>query len=109
MLLSFVVAAFVVIALPSEGEAGAQSHAGCYDCRYSFVWGDPFSADAECVQVANNSFGDGIYCRTYFTGMAKDCEATGGGCYYIEVNGNASTHRAKHRARKPNSVVVQLF
>jgi hypothetical protein len=41
--------------------------------------------------------------------MAKDCEATGGGCYYIEVTGNASTHRAKHRARKPNSVVVQLF
>jgi hypothetical protein len=42
-------------------------------------------------------------------GIAKDCETSGGSCYYIEVNGNATAHRAKHRMRKPSSSVVQLF
>ncbi|HKO01625.1 MAG TPA: hypothetical protein VJ032_08035 [Thermoanaerobaculia bacterium] len=71
--------------------------------------GDPFSEDAECVQVANNSSGDGIYCRTYYTGMAKDCETSGGACYCIEVTGSSVSPHPKPHAKKAHTAVVQLF
>jgi hypothetical protein len=112
----FLVVLFIVAsaAASTRSDAGGSQHfTGCYDCVYSVTWGDPFSEDAQCVAVQPNSWGDGIYCRTYsWDVFSRDCTASGGACYSIEVVGALTNpaRRAKRSAAKHQAAnAVLLF
>lgn len=77
LLLTFANAAFAA----SEVTYGP----GCFKCNVETTFYG--AANDTCEQVANNSSGDGIYCKEQALMMNHFCVPTGGGCYYTEVSG----------------------
>jgi len=58
---------------------------GCFKCDIQTTF---YGAAAEtCYQVANNSNGEGTYCKEQSLMMNRWCVTTGGACYYTEVSG----------------------
>lgn len=57
---------------------------GCWRCEYA-DHGQTEPSGWECIQVGNNQYGDGIYCREINIADIHNCAVSGGPCYNIEV------------------------
>jgi hypothetical protein len=63
----------------------AERFYGCLKCDYdTTIFGAP---NDRCKQVANDSWGDGIYCDEEQLLFSRMCAVSGGACYYHETTG----------------------
>ena len=58
---------------------------GCWTCKTI----DAENNIADCTQVDNNSWGEGIRCKTWPTPWYTGCVTEGGSCYYTETGGGS--------------------